>query len=459
MALAPDGLTGVETATLDLRVMGFAFGSVLGSALLFGAAPAAGLIGQDLHRTAREAAAGVGSGRSNRRLGKALIVGEVALSLLLLVGAGLMGRTFLTLTGVDPGFEPEDLTVAHVVLPDSRYPEDHQVAAFFDQVVANLRAIPGVDSAGSVLTLPMHWSIRGTLAINIEGRGNEEEDRVLAGVQMVTPGYFRTLGIPLVRGRLLHEADTAEAPPVTLVNEAFASKYFPDEDPIGKRITWGDPQDEERVWSTIVGIVGDTHLEGLDAPAVPETYETYAQSPLGFTTLVVRSSMHPQALTAAIRDAVLRVDPQQPISGISTMNEVLARSLGDRRFNMLLLGGFAAAALLMAAIGLFGVLSFSVAQRTREIVLRRALGAEPRGVVRLVVGEGFRLVVAGMLLGSVAAIVLGRFIAGQVYGVSTTDPLSFATGAALVLAVALAACFVPARRAARTDPMVALRRG
>ena len=460
VALAPSNLPGAETATLDLRVLGFALVSVVGAAILFGMAPAVGLVGQDLQSAIREGAGGVGSVRRHRRLGKALIVAEVALSLLLVVGAGLMGRTFLTLTAVDPGFDPDDTLVAHVALPDSRYAEDHQVSAFFDQVVGTLRAHPGVESAGSVLTLPMGWNIRGTLRVSIDDRRvSDADDKPLAGVQLVTPGYFRTLRIPLLRGRLLSESDTDDAPSVALINETFAETYFPQDDPLGKRLTWNNPDNDEADWFTIVGIVADTHLEGLDAEAVPETYQTYSQSALGFTTFVVRSTMDPDELATIVREAVLEVDPEQPVSGISSMNDVLAASLGDRRFNMVLLGSFALAALLMAAIGLYGVLSFSVAQRTPEIGLRRALGAQRRGVVGLVVGEGVRLVVAGMLLGSGAAVLLGRFIASQVYGVSTTDPISFTVGALLVVAVALVACWVPAQRAAGTDPMVALRRG
>jgi len=459
VALAPDGLPGADTATLDVRVLGFALISVLGAGVLFGMAPAVGQVGQDLQRAMREGAGGVPSGRRHRRMGRALIVAEVALSLLLVVGAGLMGRTFLTLAAVDPGFDADNTLVAHVSLPDSKYSEGHQVAAFFDQAVDKLRAIPGVESAGSVLTLPMHWNMRGTLLVNIEGRWEDEDEETLAGYQLVTPGYFRTLRIPLVRGRLLDETDTADAPPVALINEAFADRYFPEQDPMGTRVIWGDPEDEENEWVTIVGIVANTHLEGLDTPAIPETYGTYAQAPMGFTTLVARGPVDPTELAAAVRAAVLDIDPEQPISGISTMDEVLAKSLGDRRFNMVLLGSFALAALLMAAIGLYGVLSFSVAQRTREIGLRRALGAQPGGVVRLVVGEGFRLVVTGLLLGGGAAILLGRFIASQLYGVSALDPLSFAAGAVLVTGVALLACWVPARRAAATDPMAALRRG
>jgi putative ABC transport system permease protein len=263
----------------------------------------------------------------------------------------------------------------------------------------------------------------------------------------------------LVRGRLLSASDTADGQPVALVNEAFVAKYWPGEDPVGKRITWSDPDDTKAEWSTIVGVVGDTHLEGLDAAALPETYQTYAQATLGFTTFVVRSRLDSARLADAVRAAVLKADPEQPITGIATMEQVVSDSLGDRRFSMLLLSCFALAALIMAAVGLYGVLSFSVAQRTREIGIRLALGAHPGGVVRMVVREGFSLSLVGLVTGGGAALGLSRFISSQIYGVSAMDPVTFVGGSLLVAAVALVACAIPARRAARTDPMVALRPG
>jgi len=457
LAIAPIGLPGAESASLDLRVLSFAFVAVLGAGVIFGLAPAYGLLGVDLQRAVREGAGGATSRRGQRRLGRALIVAEVSLSLLLVIGAGLMGRTFLTLAAVEPGFDPSDTLVAHVALPDSKYSEDQQVVAMFDRVVGTLRETPGIESAGSVLTLPMHWGLRGTLLVNIEGRGQDDEQDTLAGFQLVTPGYFRTLRIPLIRGRLLAESDTAEAPSVALINEAFAAKYFSGEDPLGKRVTWGDPENEED-WTTIVGIVQDVHLEGLDATAMPETYLPYAQAAMPYTTFVVRSTLDRAELAKIVRQAVLDADPDQPITGVATMEEVLRESLSDRRFNMVLLGSFALGALFMAAIGLYGVLSFSVAQRTREIGLRRALGAQQAGVIRLVAGEGLRLVGVGMALGIVAAIVLGRFITGQLYGVQPTDPLILLVSGTTIAVVALLATFAPAYRAARTDPMIALRR-
>ncbi len=458
LAIAPVGLPGAETAALDLRVLSFSLATVLGAGVLFGLAPTFTVVRPDLAPSVRQETGAFAAPGSPGRLGRALIVAEVSMSLMLVVAAGLMGRTFVSLASVEPGFDASDTLVAHVTLPDTRYAEDHQIVAMFDRVVETLRRTPGIESAGSVLTLPMHWNLRGTLRVNIEGKWDEEREDTLAGYQLVTPGYFRTLRIPLVRGRLLEDTDTAGAPFVALINEAFAAEHFRDEDPLGNRITWSDPESETAEWATIVGIVRDVRLEGLDAAAVPETYLSYAQSAMSQTTFVVRGTLSRAELATAMQTAVLEADPEQPITGVATMEEVLYDSLGDRRFNTQLFGSFAVAALLMAAIGLYGVLSFSVAQRTREIGIRRALGAQRSGVVLLVVREGLRLVAIGMILGLIAAAALGRFVAGQLYAVEPADPLTFALAVATILTVGLVATYVPARRAARTDPMVALRR-
>jgi len=457
LTIAPDWLPGADTAALDLRVLSFSLVTVLGAGIIFGLAPTFSVVRPDL-QNAIQGSGSIASRRGQRRIGRALIIAEVSMSLLLVLGAGLMARTFLTLSSVEPGFDPTDTLVAHVSLPDSKYAENHQIVAMFNRVVGTLQETPGIESAGSVLTLPMHWNLRGTLLVNIEGKWADEEEDTLGGYQLVTPGYFRTLRIPLVRGRFFEATDTADAPSVAIINEAFAAKYFAGEEPVGQRVTWDDPDGEEVDWATIIGIVRDIRLEGLDAAAVPETYLPYAQATMPYTTFVVRSSLDSEQLAGIVRQAVLDADPEQPITGVATMEDVLRDSLGDRRFNMQLLGGFAVAALFMAAIGLYGVLSFSVAQRTREIGLRRALGAQQTGVVRLVVTEGLRLVAIGMALGVAGAFVLGRFIASQLYGVEPTDPLTVVTAVAVIATVALLATCAPAIRAARTDPMTALRR-
>jgi putative ABC transport system permease protein len=463
LSLAPDGIPRAAEVSVNLRILGFAVLAVLGGGLLFGLAPASQISDRSL-QSAIVHGAGPRSGATRSPLRKILTVGEVAVSLLLLVGAALTMRTFLTLVTVDPGFDTSSTLTGHVRLPESKYEEDAQMVAFYDRALTNLAEIPGVESAGAVLTLPLRWNIRGTFGFAIEDRlvpedEGEDGDRALAGYQVASTDYFRTLHIPLVRGRLFEATDDYEAPGVALINQALADQVWPDEDPIGKRITWGDPQseDEEVEWWTIVGIVGNTNIEGLDTDPEPETYLTYAQAPIPFATFVLRARVDPLTLQGQFRDAVLAVDPELPVFRVGAFDEVVSESLGDQRFNMLLLGAFASTAVLMAAVGLYGVLSFSVARRAREIGIRRALGAQQGAVIRQVIWDGFRLVLPGLAIGTVAALLLTRFIASQVYGVSPTDPMSYLLGALLLAIVALAACYLPARRAARVDAMVALR--
>jgi putative ABC transport system permease protein len=289
----------------------------------------------------------------------------------------------------------------------------------------------------------------------------EEEgaDRTIAGYQIATDGYFRTLRIPLVRGRLFGPSDDYEAPGVALINQALADQVWPDEDPIGKRITWNDPRDSEEdpTWWTIVGIVGNTFVDGLDVEPEPETYLPYSQLPVAYATFVLRTYGEPLALQGQLRDAVLAADAELPLFQVRSLEEVVSESVGSQRFNMMLLGSFALTAVLMAAIGLYGVLSFSVAQRAREIGIRRALGATSGTVIGAVIWDGLRLVLPGLVIGAIAALLLSRFIASQVYGVSPTDPLSYLLGAMLLTTVSLLACYWPARRASKVDAMVALR--
>jgi putative ABC transport system permease protein len=463
MSLAPDAIPRAAEVGVDLRILGITVLVVLGCGVLFGLAPASQISDRSL-QSAIVSGAGTRVGASRSPLRKVLTVGEVAVSLLLLVGAVLTLRTFLTLVSVDPGFDASDTLTAHIRLPQATYSEDAQMVAFFDRVLAELREIPGVESAGAVLTLPMGWNIRGSFGFAIEDRLAPEQEgdigeRALADYQVASTDYFQTLHIPLIRGRLFEASDDYEAPGVALINQALADQIWPDEDPIGKRITWNDPLSEEEdvTWWTIVGIVGNTYVDGLDAEPRAATFLPYAQAPIPFASFVVRAHTDPLALQGALRDAVLAVDPELPVFEVRSLEEVVAESLGDRRFNMTLLGAFATTAVLMAAVGLYGVLSFSVVQRAREIGIRRALGAQQGTVIREVVWDGFRLVLPGLLIGAVVAFLLTGFIASQVYGVSPTDPLSYLLGAVLLATVSLLACYLPARRAARVDAMVALR--
>jgi putative ABC transport system permease protein len=308
-----------------------------------------------------------------------------------------------------------------------------------------------------VLSLPISYGISGRFAFSIEGFTPEDDQQPLAGYQVASSGYFESLGIPVIRGRAFTDADDAGAPSVAIVNEALAELYWSGEDPIGKRVTWDDPNGDGVDWATIVGIVGNTRHGGLDEPPRVEIFRPYQQAPIPYMTLVARSEMDPAALTSAVQHAVLEVDPQQPLSEVQTMERVLFDSLGSRRFNMYLLAVFAVAALVLAAVGLYGVLSFSVSQRSGEIGIRMALGAQSRGVVGNVIREGFWLTLAGLAIGAGAAVGLTRLMSSMIYGVSATDPLTFAGGILLLTAIALTASWIPALRAARVSPMQVLR--
>ena len=454
LAVAPEGMPQIGTIDVDLRVLGFIAAVIVCTGILFGLAPLPQILRQDLWVATKGRAAGSEGGG---RLRKTLIAGEIAVSFVLLVGAGLMIRTLSSVVAVDPGFDPDDTLAMHLTLPEARYPEEAHVTGFYRQMLEEVRAIPGVESAATVLTLPMHWNLRGTLAFAIEGRLEEGDQRPAAGYQVVSPDYFRTLRIPLLRGRLLTPADREDAPPVAVVNEAFARRFWPGEDAIGRRITWGDPQGEAVEWVRVVGIVGDTRLEGLDRPAVAEAYRPFPQAVLNYTTLVVRSSIAAPMLRQEVAGVVARIDPEQPVHGVMTLNEVLVESLAERRFIMSVMTTFATAALLLAAVGLYAVVSYSVAQRFREMGIRKALGARRRALVLQVIREGAGMVAVGLALGAGAGLALTRLITSQVHGVSATDPWSYTLGMGLLAAVALVSCGLPALRASRVDPVVALR--
>jgi putative ABC transport system permease protein len=459
LALAPDGIPRAAEVGLDLRVLLVSALMVLGTGVLFGLAPVPQLFRRDSYRAMREGRGGQTATRGGHQLRKGLVVAQVAVSLLLLVGSGLMVRTFLSLLHVEAGFECEQSLAAHLTLPRASYNEDGQLRMFHRDLMAQLRAIPGVESAGTVLTLPLHWSIRGNLVFSMRDQPKPEGQEVGGGFQVVSLDYFQTLGIPLIRGRVFEESDSEESAPVALINETLARIHWPDEDPLGKQVCWGGPSEDDSDWMTVVGVVGDTHVDGLDIDPRPEIYMPYQQAPARHMSVVVRAAPGVEVATLGplLRRAVMSVDPHQPVHGLVTMEEALSRSLAPRQFNMLLMVVFAAAALLLAAIGLYGVLSFSVAQRSHEIGIRRALGAQGWDVVGQVLGEASLLVASGLGLGVVASLALARLLSGLVYGVVVTDPASYAAGVAVLILVALGAAFLPAVRASRVDPMVALR--
>ncbi len=381
---------------------------------------------------------------------------EVAVSVVLVLAAGLMARTLLHLGGVDPGFHPGDAIAARVSLPAASYPEDAQIAAFARSVLDRLSAAPGIASAGAVLSLPVDGGGAADLRVRIVGRAAATPEPV-AGFQTATPGYFETMAIPLLRGRAITSDDRAGRPEVAVVSEAFARRFFPGANPIGERLTWADPADPATRVFTIVGVVGNTRHEGLDADPRAEAYVPLAQSPVPYFWIVARGLLGRTQTTRAIRSAVSSVDPGRPLSSVRPLDEVVSGSMRGPRFTTVVLATFAAFALLMAALGLYAVLAWGVTSRTREIGIRMALGARRSSVVGRVLGDAGRLVACGLVLGLLGAAAASRLIVAQLHGVQVTDPLAAAVCVVTLAATAALAGLVPALRASRIDPAEALR--
>lgn len=438
---------------LDWRVLAFTLLVSCLSGLLFGLAPALSSTKTDLNAALKEGAAAVGGRR--RGASRALVVPQFALAVVLLVGAGLLGNSFVRLLRVNPGFRADGLLAAELFLSPTEYPEGDVRGAFMlQQILQRVRTIPGVRSAGLVTALPISGGADTDFVI--EGRplppANNEPS---ADIRSADPGYFRAMGVPLLAGRELTDADTAAAPRVMVINETMAHRYWPNESPIGQRVTmkdWGPPLTGE-----IVGVVGDVKANGLDEATGPMIYWPYFQFPEIFNVVVVRSDGEPMRLASAVKAAIWSVNKNQPISKMETLEQVLSESLARRRLYMILFGVFAAAALLLGGVGIYGMVAYSVSQRIREMGIRIAVGAARADVMRLVLGHGAKAALAGIAVGIAAALVLTRLMASLLFGVSATDPLTFAGVAVLLILVALCASFIPARRATRVDPMVALR--
>jgi putative ABC transport system permease protein len=452
VALGPATIPRLEEIGLDSHAMAFTAAATLLTGLLYGLAPALKISRPDLQDTLKSTGATTAGGGS--RLRGLLVVAEVAMTLVLLVGAGLLAKSFWRLLQVSPGFEAENVLTMQLSLPTSDYREGRQTVAFYRQLFERLGALPGVEAAGMINNLPMGGvSISG--GVIVEGR--PEGQGGYAGFRIVSPGYFDAMRVPVVRGRLFNEADNETAQPVALVSERAARATWPGEDPIGKRVR-STMDNRGDVWMTVVGIVGDVRHSGLEANPSAELYVPVAQRPTRARggTVVVRTTGDANALAASVRREVQAVDRNLPVS-FAPMREVFARTTASRRYSMTVLVAFACAALLLSVVGLYGVMSYTVSQSTREIGLRVALGAQRSDIYRLVVGQGLVLAAAGVCIGIVASLALTRLMAGLLYGVAPTDPATYAGVAALLVVVAALACFVPARRAAKVDPMIALR--
>jgi putative ABC transport system permease protein len=422
--------------------------------ILLGLVPAFGVsrvrLTESLKEAGRSGAGGVRSGRTRNLL----VVGEVALALVLLVGAGLLVRTLVQLQNVPLGFDPRNVLTMTVAKSATGSPE--QTGDFFSQLTERVSALPGVTSASVTWQLPLSGASAST-ALNIEGRPDDPGNVPMGVIHATSPGYFSTMGISLLGGRDFTNHDDLRSAPVIIVNQTLASVFFPGDDALGKRILPGFNTTNQYVMREIVGVVGDVKHQGLRAGTVPEFYVPQAQMPLTSLTLVVRTAGDPHALVAAVRSAVQAMDANAPVFGVMTAEEYMSRSVASTRFNVTLLATFAAVALVLTAVGLYGVISFSVSRSTREIGIRVALGAQGRDALRHVMRRGMVLTLAGVGLGLVAAYGLTRVMTSLLFGVGATDPATFAGVTLLLVAVAALACYLPARRATKVDPMVALR--
>jgi len=457
--LAASNLPRTDEFTLNAPVLIFSVTLSILVGIAFGAAPALQAGRASVHETLKSGGRESSSG-SRLRMRGLLVILETALGAVIVIGAGLLLRSFLQIEHVPLGFQPQGVLSFRVIPRGERYSQPSQRAAFYQQVLERLDALPSVRSAAAVSFIPLTLA-RGSKGFTIEGRAPTAPGQIpMAGYNIVTPGYFGTMRINLLQGRDFSWSDAPQTQPVIMINEVMAKTYWPNEDPLGQRIRQGGPDDHELPWLTITGIVADVReFDPVTAPR-PTMYFPIAQfaEPAGILRdWVVRTDDDPKAIAANLRGAVWDVDKDLPVTRIRTMDEVRSMSVASPRLNLLLFGLFAALALVLATIGIYGVTAYSVAQRTREIGIRIALGARRNDVLRLVIGQGARLALIGVVLGMIGAFALTRLMASMIYGVSAVDPLTFFAVAFLLAVVALTACYIPARRAMRVDPLVALR--
>ena len=453
------GVTALPRAAdirIDIPVLAFTTAVSFLVGILFGLAPALQTLGGPRFDTLKEGGRSSGVGAGRHRLLKALAVGETAVSLVLLAGAGLLLKSFVRILEVNPGFDPAGVLTLRVSLPDQKYSKPEQVRAFYSKLMERVQGLPGVKAAGAVTVLPLSGGNNsGTITVDTRAVPPDQTTPE-ADWRVATPGFFKALRIPLIRGRYLDERDTETSPPVAVIDETLAHTYWPNEDPIGKRLKRGGGPSTPP-WMTVVGVVGHVRYRALTAPSRVEVYWPESQDPNSGMSLVIRTSADPTRLASTVQKVVQEIDPDQPVYRVATMRDVMADSVAGQRVAMILLAVFAGLAVLLAAIGIYGVLAYSVAQRTHEIGIRMALGAEHAGVLRMVTWEGLTVAAIGVVIGIAGALGLTWLIASMLYAVRPTDPLTFICVSLLLVAVALISSYIPARRAAKVDPMEALR--
>jgi predicted permease len=463
LGFAPSDLPRLSEVSISGGVLLFAFVMSIFTGLLFGLVPALQAVSTRQVASLREGSRGAGLSRRQASLSGILVASEIALSLVLLIGAGLLVRSFAQLLNVNPGFNPHHVLTAHIWLPipndpktDPYRPPEKRVE-FERELHRRASALPGVELASINDGFSFSFGATPNLTqFTIEGQPADSERAPTADFIGAGPEFFRLMGIPLRRGRTFSDAEDTNSTRVVVIDEALAARYWPSEDPIGKRIKFG-PQQSRGPWMQIAGVVGNIKSDSLEAPSAPHIYTSSYQAPNYAMTVYLRTAMMPGALNDAIRREVQAIDPNVPIFGVRTMDEVMQRSLAQRRFALQTVGAFAVVALLLAAIGIYGVMAYSVSQRTHEIGIRMALGAQQRDILRMAVGEGMLLVAFGLVPGLIGALILTRFLRTLLFSVKPADPLTFAAISILLAGIALLACSIPARRATQVDPLVALR--
>jgi putative ABC transport system permease protein len=452
-ANSPANLPSTVNINLDWTVLGFTLAVAVLTGIVFGLAPALRFSRPNVHDALKQGGKTSNAGSGRNRLRGALVITQVALALALLIGSGLMIRSFLKLSGVNPGFNPKNLLTMEYRVPRSKYPESYQQWDFHRQVVERVRALPGVQSAAVVLALPHSGNGGSTIFFPLDRPEAPKGQEPRALRNLADTYYFQTMQIPLLRGRVFTDQDGAEAPLSVVINQTFANRYWPNENPVGKQLRFP----ENNSVGSIVGVVGDVKHGSLDEPDAPQLYVPFAQRPFIFATLIARTQTEPLSLANAVRGAVWSVDKDQPVWKVRTMEFLLDRSANQNSFVIMLLGAFSALALLLAAVGIYGVISYSVSQRTQEIGVRLALGAQKNDIYKLVVGQGLLLTLLGVAAGLLASWGLTRFLSDLLFGVSPTDAPTFAGISLSLIAVALLASYLPARRAMKVDPLIALR--
>ncbi|HKG79437.1 MAG TPA: ADOP family duplicated permease, partial [Pyrinomonadaceae bacterium] len=455
--ISPRDLVSLQSVGLNLTVLAWTLGVSVLTGIIFGLAPALHISRLNLNDSLKEGGKSEsGQASGSRRLRNALVVSEIALAVVLLASAGLLIKSFVRLQQVDRGFNTDNVLSMVVRLPEAKYREDPQLVTFFSQALDRIRQLPGVRSVGMVNHLPLYGGLGSSTGFKILGRPEPPPGQGPGtDVRVVDAGYFPTMGIPLLRGRNFSDLELKEPKQVILINEVLARKYFPDQEPIGQRLDVA--MFEKPTPAEIIGVVGNVRYDSLIDEFPPAVYFPHPDLAYSFMTLVIRTEGEPSAIAPAVQREIRSLDPNQPVSDVRTMNQVMSEWVGRSRFNTLLLGLFAALATLLSAVGIFGVMNYSVALRTREIGLRLAIGAQPRQVLLLILKQGFVLTIAGVVLGLAAAFALTRLLSGLLFGVTAVDVTTFTTISLLLVIVSLLACYLPARRAMRIDPLSALR--